>query len=286
MMVGERDLSKGVPVLRLLVLGALASAVVGCPAGGPLGTCGSDAECAPGYGCRGGICQYLAEVSLLDAGSQDWGLSPGDAGAEAGSPDAASLPDGAPGHDALILLVNCGDLAGGYVDTHGRTWQADQDWFGVDHTVVRDQAMEILGTDDDVVYRHERYWAEGVDAGPGGYRLALADGVYTVQLHFAETSPRAQVAGDRVFDVDVDGSRRYALDLLALGSRETAVIERFGHVVVDDGVLDIVLTPSVHSPELNGIEVHAGASPPQCGDLVCDEGVESAAACPGDCGPG
>jgi Malectin domain/Cellulase (glycosyl hydrolase family 5) len=83
-----------------------------------------------------------------------------------------------------------------YTDSRGRVWQPDQFFDG--GAVVDRGAIELDNTSTDALYRTERYSLNG-------YNIPLANGVYTVKLHFAETYPEVKQNEERLFDEEDEG---------------------------------------------------------------------------------
>ncbi|WP_375437790.1 DUF4082 domain-containing protein, partial [uncultured Hymenobacter sp.] len=107
----------------------------------------------------------------------------------------------------------------------------------------------IAGTTDDVLYQTERW-------GAMSYNLPVANGTYTVKLHFAEvyfSNP-----GQRVFDVAAEGTRVLtAYDILRKVGRNTATVETFT-VNVTDGQLTLAFSKGAagaDEPKVSAIEV-------------------------------
>ena len=94
----------------------------------------------------------------------------------------------------------------------------------------------IFGTQEAVLYRTERYSTNGTLS----YALPVANGRYSVVLHFAEiywTRP-----GQRVFDINLEGRKVVTnYDILTKVEPFTATTETFA-VTVTDGVLNLDLT--------------------------------------------
>lgn len=164
---------------------------------------------------------------------------------------AVDQADGsAVGAPRSVLLINAGSDVP-YVDSRGRRWEADRAFVG--GTSVARAPVEIEGTDDDQLYLTERY---GLD----GYVLPLPDAVYHVRLHFAETYEAVDAAGQRLFDVEVEGKEVKAFDpIAAAGARAVAHILDFPSVEVADGALDVKLRAVRQNTMINAIEVTAAA---------------------------
>jgi Malectin domain len=74
----------------------------------------------------------------------------------------------------LPILINCGGEA--FTDSEGRFWAADEYYTG---GIVSRTGTEIIDTDDDELYKTERY-------GEMTYSIQVPDGIFTIILHFAE----------------------------------------------------------------------------------------------------
>jgi len=156
-----------------------------------------------------------------------------------------------------VYTISCGaDEA--YVDAEGKQWLADQmmveggDWGALDgETVVRDP-VAIPGTPAPEVYLTERYSMTG-------YEFKLDNGTYTVRLHFAETYEGILDAGERLFDVSLNGKVVLkGLDVFKeAGGPNKPLVKEFKGVEVIGGKLEIGFTPNVQNPEINGIEIIA-----------------------------
>ena len=87
------------------------------------------------------------------------------------------------------------------------------------------------------------------------YQFAVPNGTYLVRLHFAENYVPNFHAGARVFDVDVEGVRRYSgLDIYAqVGGHAALVLETNATVI--NGSLTIDFHHEVENPLINAIEV-------------------------------
>jgi len=154
-----------------------------------------------------------------------------------------------------VYTVSCG-ADEPYTDETGKMWLSDQllaegaDWGAVDgETVIRD-AVEIAGTPAPQVYLTERYSMTG-------YEFKLEDGTYTVRLHFAETYEGILAAGERLFDVSLNGE--VVLDDLDVfkeaGGANKMLVREFKGVKVTGGKLVIGFEANVQNPEINGIEI-------------------------------
>ncbi|HEX8426406.1 malectin domain-containing carbohydrate-binding protein [Hymenobacter sp.] len=108
------------------------------------------------------------------------------------------------------------------------------------------QNVTISGTADPALYQSERN-------GTFGYSFPVANGAYTVVLHFAEIYwPQP---GQRVFDVAVEGVTRLDnYDIVAKVGPRTATTETLP-VTVTDGALDLTFAASVDQAKVSAIEI-------------------------------
>lgn len=107
-------------------------------------------------------------------------------------------------------------------------------------------AAPIAGTDNDAIYQSER-WGSSF-----GYAIPLANGNYTVNLHFAEIF--LDLPRQRVFNMNVEGQALNNFDILALTAKNTALVRSFG-VILTDGILNINFTSIVNHAKISGIEI-------------------------------
>ena len=88
-----------------------------------------------------------------------------------------------------------------------------------------------------------------------------------VRLYFANRCTCTQQAGQRVFDVDLDGTRILDdLDLVAMNGHDTGAMGEFE--IVSDGNVDIDLSHVTENPLINAIEIiRSDVAPPASGGL-------------------
>jgi hypothetical protein len=181
--------------------------------------------------------------------------TPAPAPKPAEAPKPATTPAPAPTTGKFLLRVNCGGPA--YKDKAGNTWVADQDfaagkWGAVDGSSSDRTGLGVKGTDNPTIYETERYSMES-------YKFTVPNGAYTVKLHFAETYDGIGAAGDRVFDVSVNG--KVVLPSFdpfkEANGAQKAIAKEYKDVQVTNGQLVIGFTPKVENPEINGIEILA-----------------------------
>ena len=113
-----------------------------------------------------------------------------------------------------------------------------------------------------------------------GYDLPVPSGTYRVTLGFAEISPCCDEAGERIFDVSLEGmtvADDFDIQNQA-GTFQKTTISRL--VTVGDGRLDVDFPPVVGAPKLSTIEVidaYAGEAddiPPPVIEVTDQEVVE------------
>ena len=131
-----------------------------------------------------------------------------------------------------------------YTDTSGNVWQADSGF--IDGQSGNLGNITIANTSDPRIYQTERFKLTG-------YAFAVANGTYTVRLHFAENFYTAP--GQRVFSVNVEGTPINNLDVFAeAGAAHTALIKT-ANVTVTDSQLNLGFTAAVGETMIDGIEV-------------------------------
>jgi hypothetical protein len=134
-----------------------------------------------------------------------------------------------------------------YTDSSGNVWLPDQGFVDGD-TVERGNDVQIANTQDQGIYRSERY-------GMSSFSYKLPNGKYIVKLHFAETYDDISGAGQRVFSFNVAGHEFKDFDVWAkAGGAKRAYVETV-NADVANGKLDITFTTNIQSPEINGIEI-------------------------------
>jgi len=131
-------------------------------------------------------------------------------------------------------------------DETGVVWRADTGFAGGD-TIER-PGIAIANTKTPSVYQAERY-------SMSAFHWKLANGKYTVKLHFAETFEGVTAAGERVFGFEVEGHAFKDFDVFKLaGGAQRAYVESVA-VEVKDGSLDITFSSQVENPEINALEI-------------------------------
>ncbi|MCI4066240.1 malectin domain-containing carbohydrate-binding protein [Micromonospora sp. R77] len=159
------------------------------------------------------------------------------------------VPAGTP--PPTVVRVEAGGTSA-FTDTNGDVWAADNGFTG--GATVDRGAVAIANTTNPRIFQTERY-------GMSAYTFAVPNGTYTVKLLFAETYAGITGAGQRVFNVDVEGTAMNNIDIYAAVGPDAA-LTRTATVTVADGRLDIGFTAVAQTPLLNGIEITGGGAPP------------------------
>jgi hypothetical protein len=149
------------------------------------------------------------------------------------------------------VRVNSGGPS--YIDGASNTWAADTGFSG-GSSYTSTSTATITGTSDPTLYKTERYQASG--ASPLSYTFSVPNGNYEVRLYFAETYAATQVAGARVFDVDIQSLRAFEnVDIFtqAGGANKALVLKK--SVSVTNGQVKIGLVRQVQNPKINAIEI-------------------------------
>jgi hypothetical protein len=149
-----------------------------------------------------------------------------------------------------LIRVNAGGST--FTHTFGRVWQSDR---GFNTGIASSTTAGIANTNDPGLYQNQRYDA------PGGpelrYEFPVPNGTHLVRLHLAENYEPNFHIGKRVFDVDMEGIRRFTnLDTFSLVGGQAARI-REATVTVTDGKLDIDFhhKAGADNPQVNAIEI-------------------------------
>jgi hypothetical protein len=146
------------------------------------------------------------------------------------------------------IRVNCGGSS--YTDKTGQLWQAD---FGFNIGSVGITGATVAGTPDPKLYGDQRWNAS--QSTPLVYSFPVANGLYQVNLLFAESVPAEQHAGARVFNVKVDGTSVFQkVDVFAEAGANKALIKSV-NVQVQNGRLNIELDHVVQNPMIDALEI-------------------------------
>lgn len=172
-------------------------------------------------------------------GTADGGTDGSTDGGTTGGTDAGT---GSDGDRAAVLAVNAGGSA--FTDANGVIYQADT--FGAGGTFTT--GAEIGGTDDDALYQSETW-------GNFTYDIAVENGTYDLELNFAEIWGGAASAGQRVFDVFVEGQEVFSDLDISDRAGVNAALDLIGQVEVTDGALTISAVGDVQNPKISAFSL-------------------------------
>jgi hypothetical protein len=154
------------------------------------------------------------------------------------------------------IRVNSGGAA--YKDSKGQSWSAD---YGYNTGTLSGSAPKstVSGTSDPTLFKSARVGtSSGADL---QYQFAVTNGLYNVNLYFAETYFNA--VAQRVFDVQMQGTTVFgALDIYALAGSDHALVKS-AKVSVTNGQLIIRFAhrPYGNVPIISALEIlPAGSS--------------------------
>ena len=107
----------------------------------------------------------------------------------------------------------------------------------------------------DALFNQERFNNNNAPANMQ-WNFPVELGYYTVNLLFAERFSGNQNVGDRVFDIELEGTKvAENFDQVAQYGYNTAGVAVFTNVLVTDGVLDIDFIKKIENPNIKAIEI-------------------------------
>lgn len=149
------------------------------------------------------------------------------------------------GEDELVFALNAG--GGEFTASNGATYQADNFGAGNKYSTTK----PIANTVDDTLYNTET-WREGGFT----YDVAVQDGIYRVELHFAEIFDKIDSAGERVFDLLIEDSLVFDdLDIFEQSGGQYTALTLETMVAVTDGSLTISTEPGTQNPKIAGFAI-------------------------------
>ncbi|MET0499045.1 MAG: malectin domain-containing carbohydrate-binding protein [Steroidobacteraceae bacterium] len=149
----------------------------------------------------------------------------------------------------VAIRTNAG--GGEYLDSQGRTWSADAGFNSGEPSL---STTPIAGTDDDSLFQSIRW--DDSPAPELRYDYVLPNGIYRVNLYFAEANPKTAYVGARVFDVDIQGYQRFDnVDVFAEAGGIQRALIKSTTVTVSNGRLDILFRHQVKNPIVSAIEI-------------------------------
>ncbi len=150
------------------------------------------------------------------------------------------------------------NTGGGAVQTGGFSWNADGQFTNTDPAApsqTYSSSTAISNTTAPVLYQSERYGKSF------SYKLPLPNGIYTVNLHFAEIF--WTTTGKRIFNVNMENGQGNLsnYDILTETGPKSALIKSFT-INITDGELSILFTAVTDMAKISAIEVLPFNAPP------------------------
>ena len=143
------------------------------------------------------------------------------------------------------IRINCGSD-----ETKGINFVKDANYSAGLVATFGDMTLESTPTLDPIIFHTMR-------VGPGSYNIPLDNGTYTVKLYFMETSSLVTKAGDRLFDVTMQGVTKlenFDIFVAAKGKRKP-ITRTFKGIPVTNGTLNISFIDKKDLALISAIEV-------------------------------
>ncbi|MEM9911584.1 MAG: malectin domain-containing carbohydrate-binding protein [Pseudomonadota bacterium] len=156
-------------------------------------------------------------------------------------------PDTPVSETDLVRAINIGSKSV-FTAADGTVFEADDTGVGKQYAAKG----AVSGTQDDKIYATEAWDPNGLS-----YEFAVANGVYEIDLHFAEIWAPAFNDGVRVFDIEIEDEAVVEdMDIYQTAGARTAHVVT-SQLTVEDGVLDIDLLKDTQNPKLSALEIRA-----------------------------
>lgn len=198
-----------------------------------------------------------ASLALLGAGCQSPSASGSSGTTKAAAPAPATTTMAAPAASSGAMLPVPVRIVAGTTNTitddAGNTWIGSGNFFADGETIERPGIpIANAGAKEAEIYHSERYSMTKFSYGP------IANGDYTVKLHFCETYDGITGAGQRVFNFNVNGTAFNNFDVwVKAPGFERAYVETVP-VTVKDNHVTVTFAANVENPQINGIEILPG----------------------------
>ena len=138
----------------------------------------------------------------------------------------------------------------------GTNWLAGDRFFADGEVIERPDITIATSTNTGpaVIYQAERYSMSKFTYGP------VANGDYTVKLHFCETFDGITGKGERVFGYAVkgDGGPVKDFDVFATAGGALKPVVKTVPITVTNRSVEVEFTPQVENPQINAIEISPG----------------------------
>lgn len=146
------------------------------------------------------------------------------------------------------IRVNCGGAS--YTDTKGHLWKSD---YGFNTGTAALSTIKVGGTTDPVLYESQR-WNSSTTS-PLIYTFPVVNGLYQVNLYFAETVLAEQHVGGRVFNIKLQGVQVFHnLDIFATAGANKALVKS-ANVEVQNGKIAVEFDSVIQHAEIQAIEI-------------------------------
>lgn len=188
----------------------------------------------------------------------------------------------------VIYRINPGGESIAASDSPNPNWAKDtgaEPYQYVNSTEVNNTATANgTGFVNTTIYPTELFLSErftNLVGTPLTYTLPLDEGVYTVNLLFAETFNGVDQPNERVFDVQIEGNTvldNYDTYVASGNTQRVALVESFTGIVVIDGTLnlDFIKQSGKQNPIIKGIEVLLERSiDPPTADVAVHPGINN-----------
>lgn len=162
--------------------------------------------------------------------------------------DAVEISVTAPTVPVPIRIESGGTSS--YTDGSANVWGADHS-YGPGGGIADRGAIAIANTTEDRIYQTERW-------GVSDYALVLANGTYTVNLHFAETYAGITGPGQRLFTVTANETIPAGwsdIDVFAQAGGNNTALVKSGTVAITDNMLTLEFAASADNTMISGIEI-------------------------------
>lgn len=160
----------------------------------------------------------------------------------------------------VVVAVNAGGPT--LVGSDGTVYSASGGFVGGTSTST---TSSIAGTADEELYQTNV-------SGNWTWSRVVPSGQYTLELELAEIAGDVTAAGQRLFNVDIEGTRRIdGLDLFAVAPGKDRAHRITLPVTVDDGRLDLAFSPLVKTAIVSAIVLRAAPYPDVDSDGLPDE---------------
>ncbi len=193
----------------------------------------------------------FTDTGLTAATTYNYSVVARDAAGNTSAPSSGTIATASGSEPLATLRINAGGSS--YVDSLGQTWAADTG-YNTGTAKSWPTTLTVAGTTEQTLFRSERY--DPAAAPELSYTFNVPNGDYLVRLFMAETYPNTSGPGLRVFDVDLQGIRRFEdVDIYSAAGGANQVLVLQSPETVSGGTLTIDFHHQVENPKVNAIEI-------------------------------